>query len=65
MNKLKQAGFTLTELIGGIIAFAAIVGWIMNIVTIAHTTFTPFTGELALRLAGIFVFPLGSVMGYL
>jgi len=44
---------------------AAIVGWVMNIVTLYHMSFATITGELVLRCVGIFVAPIGSVMGFL
>lgn len=45
--------------------FAMLYGWVMNIVIIAGTEFAVITGMLVLRVVGIFVFPLGSVLGYL
>lgn len=42
---------------------AGLVGWIMNIVAIFHMNFTTITGELVLRVIGIFMAPLGSIMG--
>jgi uncharacterized membrane protein len=44
---------------------AAIVGWVMNLVTLYHMSFATITGELVLRCVGIFVAPIGSVMGFL
>ena len=43
---------------------AAIVGWVLNIVTIAHSSMDVITGMLILRIVGIFVGPLGAVLGY-
>lgn len=43
---------------------AMAIGWIMNIVTIAHSNFSDLTGMLILRVIGIFVAPLGSVLGW-
>lgn len=40
-------------------------GWIMNIVAIAHSNFSDLTGLLILRVVGIFVAPLGTVLGYI
>jgi hypothetical protein len=40
-------------------------GWINNIVILFHSSFATITGELVLRTVGIFVAPLGVVMGYL
>ena len=44
---------------------AAAYGWVMNIVQLYHSSFSEITGQLILRVIGIFVAPLGSVMGYL
>ena len=43
---------------------AAVIGWIMNIVTVAGSSFDVITGILVLRVIGIFVAPLGAVLGY-
>jgi len=40
-------------------------GWINNIVILYHTGLATLTGETILRVVGIFVAPLGVVMGYL
>lgn len=47
------------------IVVGAIAGWVMNIVTIAHSSFDVLTGMLVLRIVGIFVAPLGAVLGWL
>ena len=44
---------------------AGIVGWVMNIVTIAQSSFDPITGMLVLRCIGVVLAPLGAVLGYL
>lgn len=66
--KSKQRGFTLTELLIAIIWLVVVVGggigWVLNIIDIAHT-YHIFTGMLILRIVGIFVPPLGAVLGYL
>lgn len=61
----KQKGFTLSEFIVFLIWLVFLVGWIWNIVKIAQADFTPLTGVLVLRIVGVFVAPLGGVMGYL
>ncbi len=45
------------------IVIAGFIGWVMNIVTIA-TTFTELTGLMIIRIVGIFIAPLGAVLGY-
>lgn len=44
---------------------AGLVGWVMNIITLYHMSFATITGELVLRCVGIFVAPIGSIMGFL
>ena len=55
--------FALLAIVG--VWIAGIVGWVMNLVTLYHMSFTTITGELVLRCVGIFVAPIGSVMGFL
>lgn len=40
-------------------------GWIMNIMTIAGSNFNDLTGLLILRVVGIFVAPMGAVLGWI
>ena len=40
------------------------VGWVMNIVKMAATG-DPLTGLFVVRAVGVFIAPLGAVMGYL
>lgn len=57
---LALKGLTVLALIAA--AIAAIYGWINNIVTLAMHT--PEMGtEFILRLVGVFVGPLGAIMG--
>jgi len=41
-----------------------VIGWVMNITTIVSHINDPVTGMTALRAVGIFLFPLGAVLGY-
>ena len=41
------------------------VGWIMNIVEIFHSQIWPISGEILVRVVGIFIAPLGSILGLL
>ena len=47
------------------IIVAIVYGWIMNIVALAHMNLTDVTGMLILRVVGIFMAPLGTVLGYI
>ena len=63
----RQLGFTVTELLigGGGFPFvlAAIFGWGWNVVKIATSDFE-LTGMLIARVIGVFVPPVGSIIGY-
>lgn len=41
------------------------VGWVMNIVNLFKTENFEFSGVIILQVVGIFVAPLGVIMGYL
>ena len=60
----KQKGFTVVELVGVLIVFFFVVGWIMNIVKIVDSGFDVITGMFVARCIGVFVAPLGAVLGY-
>ena len=40
-------------------------GWILNIVKLTDCNFDPINAETVLRLVGIFVAPLGVVLGFI
>lgn len=61
----KQFGYTLTEIIVVLMILAGGIGWIWNIVKLCAMSFDPLTGLLVVRAIGIFVFPVGMVVGYL
>lgn len=42
-----------------------VAGWIMNIMTLWNTIDDPITAKVVVRIAGIFIFPLGAILGYL
>jgi hypothetical protein len=47
-----------------ILILAAIGGWIANVVAIVVTVNDPVSGMFILRCVGVFVAPLGSVLGF-
>jgi hypothetical protein len=61
----KQKGLPLSALVFVVIMIAGIGGWIANIIKLASSTFDPITGILVLRGIGVFVAPLGAVMGFI
>ena len=65
----KAIGSTSVDLMvvifGIAVAVAGVGGWIWNIVKIFATVADPIGGMFILRCIGIFVAPLGAVLGFL
>lgn len=49
-----------------VVALAGLVGWVMNLIDVVHLAFAnaPFHALFVARIVGIFVGPLGAVLGY-
>lgn len=47
-----------------IVAVLIGVGWVLNIIELSNTSFDPITGLAILRVIGVFLPPLGAVLGY-
>lgn len=45
-----------------ILAIAFFAGWVMNIIELCNAT--GFTGMVVVRIIGVFMAPLGAVLGY-
>lgn len=43
---------------------AALIGWVMNIITIISLMGADFGAEIVIRCIGVFAFPLGAIAGY-
>ena len=53
-------------LIGGfLLIIAMVVGWVMNIVNLCSIENFEFCGQTIAQIAGIFIAPLGGVLGYI
>jgi hypothetical protein len=65
MIKIKFPGTSLGLLM--YLAFVVVIigGWIMNLVEIVNYDFASITGMIILRIAGIFIAPLGAVLGWI
>jgi hypothetical protein len=66
--KKFQRGYTAVELftVGiGVLVIVGVGGWIANIVKLVGMDFGAFTGMLVVRAIGIFLPPLGAVMGFI
>lgn len=63
--KLKSAcGSVIALLLYLTLLVAFVSGWIMNIMAVAGSSFDTITGMLVLRVVGIFIAPLGAVLGW-
>ena len=61
MNKVRiSVGWPIVLLIMGL----SLYGWIMNIITLWTMPLDPLTGQLIIRIIGIFVAPLGAILGF-
>ncbi|MEN9491131.1 MAG: hypothetical protein RJA63_1580 [Pseudomonadota bacterium] len=60
----SQQGFTSIWLFIVPLWLLAGVGWVWNIVKIVQSGFDVITGMFIARCIGVFVAPLGSVLGY-
>lgn len=63
--RIKQKGYTITEVIYGIIVLGLLVGWVLNIVKMVHHIDETLTGTEVFRMIGIVVAPLGGVLGWI
>jgi hypothetical protein len=61
----KQIGNAGPVFLVWVVLFAVIqYGWVRNIITIIGSDFSHITGMLVARVIGVFVAPLGVVLGY-
>lgn len=61
----NQIGNATLTIIFSLIAIMGIGGWIWNIVKIVQTFDAVLTGMFIARCIGVFVAPLGAVLGFL
>ena len=58
-------GITIVALVWCVLAIVGAYGWIMNIVSLVGSNFDPITGLVIARIIGVFVGPLGVVLGFI
>lgn len=61
----KQKGYAALQLVMVAVFLLGVGGWIANIVKIINAGFDVFTGILIARCIGVFIAPLGAVLGYI
>jgi hypothetical protein len=65
MTKNKDDKYTIIGALSVLaLVGAGVLGWIMNVLTIAHTIDAPLSGMLILRVLGVVIPILGAVLGY-
>lgn len=60
----KQNGYTSIALIFLVFWMVLAAGWIMNIIELVHTVNLPINGMFIFRAVGVFVAPLGGILGW-
>ncbi len=64
-SDLDTAG-ALIVIFGYIITLSVLaVGWVFNLMNIWHSIDAPMTAKFILRCIGVFVFPVGGILGYI
>jgi hypothetical protein len=67
-NSLRRSNISaslFTDLISLFLLIVFGIGWVANIITMFNHANEPFTPMFVLRGVGIFVGPLGAILGYL
>ena len=62
MTKYDLSAGTVIAIL--VVFFAGLVGWVMNIAELIGMIGASIDAEFVLRLVGVFVAPLGAVLGY-
>jgi hypothetical protein len=64
MPYMKRLSTAMSNLCALFIGSIGLMGWILNIVNIAHSS-TIYSPMFVLRCIGIFVAPVGSILGFI
>ena len=65
MMKQGNEGYTAVGLLVVLVWLVGLVGWVWNIVRMVGYIGDPLTVEFAIRAVGVFLAPLGAVLGYI
>jgi hypothetical protein len=61
---MKQAALFAYILLPALLAVGGGIGWVRNVINVAHSDFNDINGELVVRVIGIPIVPVGSVAGW-
>lgn len=64
MIKIRFANTTIGVMLYLSLLILLLGGWVMNLIEIVNYDFASITGMIILRIAGIFIAPLGAVLGW-
>lgn len=65
MMRNIRVGLSDTGIIAVLMLVAlAAVGWILNIISLMSMELLPLTGFVILKIIGIFLFPIGAIIGW-
>lgn len=64
-NKSKLRALKSFIAVSVLFAIAAMTGWVMNFLAVCMGDYTTLDGIEIVRIVGLFVPPLGAVMGYI
>tara|TARA_R110002020_G_scaffold210667_2_gene416858 strand:+ start:694 stop:891 length:198 start_codon:yes stop_codon:yes gene_type:complete len=64
MQRFKDILYIATGALIVITMILAAIGWVRNVIQLFTSTFDPLTGEIVLKIVGIFIAPLGAIMGW-
>jgi len=61
----KQQGFTLIEMVISLLVIFGAIGWVMNIYFLIQAAASEIWINTIIRAIGVFIPPVGAVMGYI
>lgn len=65
MMRRIRVGLSNTGIIAVLVLnVLAAVGWILNIISLMSMELLPITGFVVLKIIGIFLFPIGAIVGW-
>lgn len=65
MQKVEGTPGVFTTFFVVIVLVCALAGWFMNLGQLIGMSFEPLTGLAVVRVIGVFIAPLGSILGYI
>lgn len=64
-NFLKLTGVEVIAAIVAVITVGAVAGWVLNLMHVIQQVSEPVTLLLVIETIGLFLFPLGAILGWI